>query len=122
MLEFFILALFAAGGWFWLDSMRAREAALDAGRRACAAENVLFLDDTVALSKLRLARDDDGRVQLARDYDFEFSDTGNNRRTGSVSLSGSTLVALHLAIPEMSTGAIFEDQQSARKDIDNRWH
>ncbi len=96
-LEISVLALFLFGGWFWVDSMRAREAALEAGRRACAAEGVQFLDWTVAVVKIRIARSGDGRLRLRRIYEFEFSDTGNNRLQGSVTLLGTQLIALYLA-------------------------
>lgn len=96
MIEILTLALFLAGGWFWADSMRAREAALDAGRRACAAEGVQFLDWTVVVRQTRLARDEEGRVRVKRVYEFEFSDTGNNRITGTITLLGRQLLALNL--------------------------
>ncbi len=122
MLEIFTLALFGVGGWFWLDSMRAREAALDAGRRACQAENVQFLDDTVALSRIRLVRAESGRVSVARVYDFEFSDTGNNRRAGSMSLLGATLVALRLPIPERTIGLQVAGEESPPRPDFQRLH
>lgn len=90
-----LLAMFA-GGALWFDSFQSREAGMRAVRAACAAEDLLLLDDTVALLSLRPARDDDGRLRLRRVYRFEFSDTGNNRRDGEVTLLGSELVTLHL--------------------------
>ena len=45
---------------------------------------------------LRPARDDDGRLRLRRVYHFEYSDTGDNRRQGHVTLLGSDLLMLHL--------------------------
>lgn len=100
MLELTTLAIFVLGAWFWVDSMRAREAALDAGRRACAAEGVQFLDWTVAMKAMRLARDADGRLRLRRLYEFEFSDTGDNRLKGSITLIGAELVGIHMASRE----------------------
>ena len=97
ILELSALALFLFGGWLWVDSMRAREAALDAGRRACEAEAVQFLDWTVAVARMRLARSGDGRVRVQRIYEFEFSDTGDNRLKGSITLLGTQLISLHLA-------------------------
>jgi hypothetical protein len=97
MLELSALFLFLAAGWFWMDTMRAREAALDAGRRICAAENVQFLDWTVATRRMRLARDADGRLRIQRTYDFEYSDTGNNRLKGSITLLGTELLTVHIA-------------------------
>ena len=70
-------------GWFLWDSLKAREAANAAIRPACRAEGLLFLDDTVALDRLRPERDDDGRMRLARVYRFEYSDNGTNRRRGT---------------------------------------
>jgi len=98
MIELATLIIFVAGAWFWTDSMRAREAALDAGRRACAAEGVQLLDWTVMLKQTRLARDDEGRVRVKRVYEFEFSDTGDNRIKGSITLLGRELLALNLPI------------------------
>jgi len=81
---------------FWVDSLRARERALAAGRAACARYGVQLLDETVAASALRLARDSEGRLRFRRVFAFEFSDTGNNRRHGSVVILGAEVQDLHL--------------------------
>jgi len=98
MIELLTLLIFIAGAWFWTDSMRAREAALDAGRRACTAEGVQLLDWTVMLNRTRLGRDDEGRLRVKRVYEFEFSDTGNNRIKGSIALLGQELLSLNLPV------------------------
>lgn len=94
--ELLSLLAMLAGGCLWFDSFKSREAGMRAVRAACAAEELLLLDDTVALASLRPARDDVGRLRLRRVYRFEFSDTGNNRRDGEVTLIGSELLTLHL--------------------------
>lgn len=86
--EIFTLAMLAALGWYWLSSMRVREHAVAVGRRACADADLQFLDDSVALSRTRFARNKSGQLQLLRDYRFEFSDTGNNRRPGVIRMLG----------------------------------
>ena len=86
----------AAVGWLWMDSLKAREACLRESRAACAAEGLLLLDDTVAVDSIRPARDDEGRLRLKRVYKFEYSDTGNNRRTGAVTLVGDRVVTFYL--------------------------
>jgi hypothetical protein len=96
VVEVLALVLVIGAGWFWFDSLRAREAAVGMARDACAADGVLLLDDTVALMKLRLARDERGAVALMRVYRFEFTDTGNNRLEGSVALLGATVQTLYL--------------------------
>lgn len=76
-------------GWFWFDSLRALEAARRAGKRVCQEANLQFLDDTVANTSLALVRDDSGRRVLRRIYRFEFSETGNTRLEGRLTLFGA---------------------------------
>jgi hypothetical protein len=90
------IVLIAAGIFFWLDSLRARERALSAGRAACQRYELQFLDDTVSVSRVRLGRDDEGQLRIARTYTFEFSDTGNNRRQGAIVMLGAELQDLQL--------------------------
>lgn len=105
MIEIFFLILFAALGWLWWDSMRAREAAVAAARAACDAEGLLFLDDTVGIAAIKPARNADGRLLLQRAYDFEFSDTGDNRVKGSVVMLGRRVLLLNL-LPRPATTVI----------------
>ena len=87
-LSLLLLLLFAALGWFWLDSLKVLEIARNAGRRICQDANVQFLDDTVATTRLTLVRDNSGRRVLRRTYRFEFSETGNSRLEGQLILMG----------------------------------
>lgn len=95
-LELIVLALLLGGIWLWLDSLKAREIGVRAAAAACAEEGLQFLDDTVVIRSLRLARDEEGRLCLRRLYAFEYSDTGDNRREGSVSLLGHGVELLHV--------------------------
>ena len=88
-------------GWLWLDSLRARDAAVVAARKACASEGLQFLDETVAIGSLKLARNDDGQLLLRRVYNFEYSDTGDNRREGSVVMLGQRVLLLNIGIRPM---------------------
>lgn len=90
------LLLLAVAGFFWLDSLRARERALAAGRNACRRYDVQLLDETVHCVRLRLARDGDGQLRLQRTYTFEFSETGDTRRQGAIVLVGAEVADLHL--------------------------
>ncbi|HTD90312.1 MAG TPA: DUF3301 domain-containing protein [Burkholderiales bacterium] len=92
------LALLTALGWLWYDSLHVREIAIRAARDACAAEGLQFLDDTVGISNLKLARNDNGRLQLQRAYDFEYSDTGDNRLKGSVVMLGQRVALLNVGL------------------------
>lgn len=92
-----LLALVALG-WFLWDSLRVREIANQAMRSTCKAEGLLFLDDTVALRSLRPSRDDAGRLRLRRVFGFEYSDTGHNRRNGSVVMTGDTVSIVDIGV------------------------
>lgn len=94
--EIAALALAALAGWLVWDALRARERANDAMRAACRARGLFFLDDTVSLASLRPVRDEDGRMRLRRIYRFQFSDTGHNRREGSITLVASAVTDLRL--------------------------
>jgi hypothetical protein len=83
-MEWLLLFALIAGGLFWSDNMRAREIALASCRNACQRAGLQLLDDTVSMASLRPVRDASGRVALRRIYVFEFTDTGDNRRHGSV--------------------------------------
>ncbi|MBI2749601.1 MAG: DUF3301 domain-containing protein [Burkholderiales bacterium] len=96
MAETIAILLIAAAALLWADSMRARERAVKAGRAACERYDLQFLDETVSFARMRLARDDDGRLRIMRTYTFEFSDTGNNRRDGAIVMLGGKLQDLHL--------------------------
>lgn len=95
MAESITLLMLVALVWLWFDSMRARERALASGKRACARDGLMFLDETVECVGLGLARDDSGHVALRRTYGFEFSDTGNNRRSGSIVMLGGEVESLY---------------------------
>ena len=96
MWEAAALLVIAAGIAFWIDSLRARERALAAGRAACERSGLQLLDETVAGAGLRLARNDDGELRIRRVFVFEFSDTGNNRRRGSVVVLGAQVQDLYI--------------------------
>ncbi len=95
LLGLFVLILIAL---LWFDSLQAREAAVRAARSACEAEGLLFLDDTVGISSVKPARDDEGRLKLQRAYAFEYSDTGNNRIAGSVVMLGKRVMLLNIGL------------------------
>lgn len=97
-MEVFGILLLAAVAWLWLDSLKAREAAIRAAREVCASEGLLLLDDTVAISGLKPARDEGGRLKLQRAYDFEYTDTGDNRLKGSVVMLGHRVAILNVGL------------------------
>jgi hypothetical protein len=100
MTAFDVITLIVLGGllWLWFDSAGARDAGIKAARFACDSENLQLLDDTVAIASLKPVRNDDGQLALRRVYKFEFSDTGNNRRNGSVVLLGARVIVVNIGL------------------------
>jgi len=96
MWEALAILVLVAAVVFWADTLKARERALAAGKAACERYQLQFLDDTVSFARLRLARDEEGRLRLRRTYTFEFSDTGNNRRQGAIVTLGAELADLRM--------------------------
>lgn len=97
IVELICLGLLGAVAWFWLDSLKASEACIACARRACKAEDLQFLDDSVTIESVwPVRRGEEGQFRLRRVYGFEYSDTGNNRRKGSVTLVGHDVVGLYI--------------------------
>jgi len=94
--EILAILLFLLALWLVWDTLRAREYANAAMRDACERRGYLFLDDTVSLHAVRPVRDADGRVRLRRDYRFQYSDTGHNRRDGAIAIIGESIANLEL--------------------------
>lgn len=97
-MEFLFIIVIAAALWFWWSGAQSRENAIVLARGACKRCSVQLLDETVTLSKLRLQRDKNGHMNVARWYQFEFSTSGENRRDGVVGMLGSQLLSMHLDI------------------------
>lgn len=88
MQELTILAVLALAAWFWFDHRRAQDYAVDYCRRACADGGFQFLDETAAVSRLRLQRDGGGTLRLERWFTFEYSTAPGNRGHGYLVMLG----------------------------------
>ena len=91
----FALIALGFGLWLWRDSLRAREAAVAICARACDGEGLQFLDQTVALIRIRLSFKR-GQPRFRRVYGFEFSRDGSDRYSGTATLLGPYLESLHM--------------------------
>ena len=93
---FELVGILILGGlaWLWFDSLKARETAVRHAASACRTAHLQLLDDTVAITRFRFARDEDGRLLPERTYRFEYSDTGDNRRPGRILMLGQQILAL----------------------------
>jgi hypothetical protein len=89
--------------WLWVASLRAREQALSICRRLCKQLDMQLLDQTVALSGVRVGRDLGGRPCLLRRYGFEFSPDGQHRYPGRLFLHGARLMSCQFDLPDGTT-------------------
>ncbi|MEP5766504.1 MAG: DUF3301 domain-containing protein [Halieaceae bacterium] len=84
-------------GLYLFQALRVRELALDAARQACRREEVQLLDESVAVQRLSLSRDDAGRWRVWRQFRFEYSIDGLERERGHVIMLGLRMQALVMA-------------------------
>lgn len=90
------LTLLVAGVLYWWRAQGVRELAVNAVRAYCRAAEVQWLDETVALRGFWLKRNPKGRFCIWRSYNFEFTDTGEQRHQGRIILLGRQVEAIQL--------------------------
>ncbi|MDG9923366.1 MULTISPECIES: DUF3301 domain-containing protein [unclassified Pseudomonas] len=96
LLDVLLLMLFAtACAWLWRGH-GIRERALALAKQHCAKLDIELLDGNVAFRRLALVRDARGQRRVARIYDFEFTVTGEQRLTGSISMYGRQFGGIEL--------------------------
>ncbi len=78
---------------YWNAARAAAEHAKQLGRNACSAAEVLWLDESVHASGIRVRRGDDGRLGFERNFRFEYSYDGVDRHVGRMVLRGDRLVS-----------------------------
>ena len=91
-----IIILLISSMLYWLDSIRAKENATKHAKAACKKVLLEFLDDTVLIKKVRLRRNTQGQLSIYREYEFEFSSTGEFRYKGQVRLLGQYLIDVEM--------------------------
>ena len=91
-----LFALAATVVGLWWNGIRAKELAVSHARAACDRERLQLLDQTVAMTKMRVSRSEKGSTCLRRDYRFEFTQHGTHRDAGTVSMNGHALVGVTL--------------------------
>lgn len=97
------------GAWIW-RGLGLRDRALMLVRQHCKQVDVQLLDESIVLSRIRLARNQAGRFGVVRRYGFEFTVTGERRYSGSIQLHGSHLLGIDLAPhPFPGSGPVHQD-------------
>ena len=99
MSHLLVVCLLLLLGWFWLDSLRAREIATGICQAACRQRELQFHDQAVALRRLALTWRSEG-LRLRRVYRFDFSEEGMERRRGYIVMRGLNLEELSFGLPD----------------------
>ncbi|WP_237058948.1 DUF3301 domain-containing protein [Microbulbifer sediminum] len=84
-------------GWYFWAGMAAKELARRAAASHCHQLGVQLLDDTVVLVRTRPRRNRRGQLALQRQYEFEFTSTGERRYSGMAVLHGNRVEQLQLS-------------------------
>ena len=95
-MELSIIILLISSVYYWLSSIRSKENATIYARNNCKKFMLEFLDDTVVMNKIRLRRNHQGHLSFYREYEFEFSSTGEFRYKGKVKILGSHLIDVEM--------------------------
>lgn len=82
----------------WYHVLRLREQATAQARRICERHGLQLLDDSIALHRLRVHWRQ-GSLYVTREYRFDTSLGGNDRRIASISLHGDRIVSA--SVPEL---------------------
>jgi hypothetical protein len=91
-----LLSIAAIAVW-WYHALRLRERAIAHARDLCERHGLQLLDDSVALHRVRMGWRH-GALRVTREYRFDTSLGGNDRRAASITLLGERIVAS--SVPE----------------------
>ena len=83
---------------YWWDTSASKDRARLAAKQQCEQQDLQLLDDTVAIIKTRLNRDNQGHITFLRYFTFEFSSDGVQRTQGELHLLGKQVTHLHLDV------------------------
>jgi hypothetical protein len=91
-----VIALFVLGGFclHFLGAVRVRELAVQAVLRSSERDDYQLLDQSVHLQRISMSRDETRRWRVWRQYRFDYSYDGVERRQGHVIMLGKQLQSI----------------------------
>ena len=95
-MDLFLLLLLALFALLWWDGRRIHEIAVRLCKQACVEAGLQLLDDTVALRRAGLHKDENGEWRLRRVFSFEYNAGISERRQGYIVMYGKELTLLNL--------------------------
>jgi len=82
--------------WFWLESLKSRDIAIQVARTSCRQQELQLLDGTVTLQTIRPYYRNHDDYGLKRTYTFDYSGDGISRQTGCVVLYNDRVASIVL--------------------------
>ena len=92
--DILLTGLFGGAGLYFLSAIRVRELAVQAVTRAGKEDDYQVLDQAVHIRRISLSRGPEGRWHVWRQYRFDYSFDGVERRQGHVIMLGKQLQAV----------------------------
>ena len=100
--DILLVFLFGALCLHFLGSIRVRELAVQAVGEASRRDDFQLLDQSVHIKRLSLSRDEAGRWRVWRQYRFDYTYDGVERRQGFVIMLGKQLQAVVVSEPSVT--------------------
>lgn len=92
--EISVLFAFGAACLYFFSAIRVRELAIAAVAQASRRDDFQLLDQTVHIQRMSLSRDASGRWRIWRQYRFDYSLDGLERRQGHVMMLAKQVQAV----------------------------
>jgi hypothetical protein len=89
--DIIVLLVLGLAGLYFLAAVRVRELAVQAVKLASRQDDFQLLDQSVHIRRLSLSRDGTGRWRIWRQYRFDYTFDGVERRQGFVIMLGNQL-------------------------------
>jgi len=94
--EFLLIVLLGLVALYWQSGMRGKELAVRAARKECKLCDVQLLDQTVQRVKISMSRDEKDQWRIWREYRFEYTQDGDTRYEGQLTVLGQKVLRIAL--------------------------
>jgi len=116
----FILLACLAVAMYFFSELHVREIALKAARLHSDELNVQLLDQSVGIHRVWLKRGRDNRLHIWRNYQFEFTSTGDERYKGHVITLGEQVETVQLQVHKVPIAKVPSEKAPIHKPCNNQ--
>ena len=94
--EFLLIIILGLIALYWQSGMRGKELAVRTARKECKLCDVQLLDQTVQQVKISMSRDGSDQWRIWREYQFEYTQNGDGRHQGQLTILGQKVLRVAL--------------------------